>query len=108
MVQSTVEYGTMLTQVICRGAPVSFLTTSVRKNSARTSAIQDPSAQIAAPLGGLWHSESNRSETTSEDPARGPKMHAGPARWFVPKIPALLDCVLPLQTRPIDCARRTL
>ncbi|KAM3521047.1 hypothetical protein MY4038_009197 [Beauveria bassiana] len=72
------------------------------------SAIQDPSARIAAPLGGLWHSESNHSETTSEDPARGPKMHAGPARWFVPKIPALLDCVLPLQTRPIDCARRTL
>ncbi|KAM3514508.1 hypothetical protein MY11210_001851 [Beauveria gryllotalpidicola] len=48
MVQSTVEYGTMLTQVICRGAPVSFLTISAR---------------------GLWPSESNHSETISEDPA---------------------------------------
>ncbi|OAA36353.1 hypothetical protein BBO_08230 [Beauveria brongniartii RCEF 3172] len=77
MVQSTVEYGTMLTQVICRGAPVSFLTTSARKNSARTSAIQNPRARIAAPLGGLWPSESNHSETTSEDPAEALKCTLG-------------------------------
>ncbi|KAM3426237.1 hypothetical protein MY4824_010055 [Beauveria thailandica] len=85
MVQSTVEDGTMLTQVICRGAPISFLTTSARKNSART-------------------------ETTSEVPAEALECTLGQLAGSSQslEIPAVLDCVLPLQTRPIDCARRKL
>ncbi|KAM3436566.1 hypothetical protein NHJ13734_005030 [Beauveria thailandica] len=94
MVQSTVEDGTMLTQVICRGAPISFLTTSARKNSARTSAIQNPSARIAAPLRITEALECTLGQL------------AGSSQSL--EIPAVLDCVLPLQTRPIDCARRKL